>query len=134
MHGRARIDDTGCDAEPETLAASCWRGDRRFWPWSVPEGHAEVTEERTPLIVVGGGGVEGDVHPLRLVDAFVVDLREDDLLPDAERVVAAPVERLGGDPLEVTHAGEREVHQAFEELVHLVAPQGHHGADLLAGA
>ena len=52
----------------------------------VPEGHAEVTEERTALVVVSGGGVEGDVHPLGLVETLEVDLREDDLFTDPERL------------------------------------------------
>ena len=60
----------------------------------LAERHAEVAQQRQPLLVVLGGGDEADVQPLHLLDAVVVDLREDDLLPHPEGVVALPVERL----------------------------------------
>src|SRR3712207_8550739 len=41
-----------------------------------------------------------DVEAAHLVDVVVVDLREDDLLPDAHRVVAPPVERPRVEPAE----------------------------------
>ena len=59
-----------------------------------PEGHAEVLEERAPLFVGLRRRHEGDVHPLDDVDVVVVDLGEDDLLLEAERVVALAVEGL----------------------------------------
>src|SRR5262245_32451582 len=58
----------------------------------VPERHSEMFQERAPLLIIRSGGVEGDVHPLRLVELLEVDLREDDLFANAHRVVAAPVE------------------------------------------
>src|SRR5438105_9142997 len=94
-----------------------------------PEGHAHVAQERAAFLVVLGGGDEGDVHPFDLLDLVVVDLGEDDLLADPERVVALPVERLGRDALEVAHARQRDAHQPVEELVHPILAQGDHGAD-----
>src|SRR3954471_10870513 len=134
MRAHVRNDGTGSDGARATSEVSCWRAYRRSWPWSVPEGHPEVAQKRAPLLVVGGGGAEGDVHPLRLVELLEVDLREDDLLPNAERVVFTPVEGLGRYALEVAHAGEREVHEAVVELVHLIAAKGDHRPDLLSGA
>src|SRR6188474_1448784 len=125
------MNDTDCGDARATSAPSCWRAYRRSLPWLVPEGHSEVFQKRASLFVIRGAGVEGDVHPLRLVELFEVDLREDDLLANAHRVVAAPVERLGRDTFEVAHARQRERDQPIEELVHLVAPQRHHRADLL---
>src|SRR4029453_15615286 len=52
------------------------------------EGHAEPLEQRPGALVVRGGGRDRDVQATDLVDRVVVDLREDDLLADAERVVA----------------------------------------------
>src|SRR3954471_4524018 len=108
-------------------------GHSRF-PLRRPEGHAHVAQERAAFLVVLGGGDDGDVHPFDLLDLVVVDLREDDLLADAKRVVAFPVERLGRNALEVAHAGKRDAHQAVEELVHAGAAQRHHRADRLSFA
>src|SRR5262249_14665074 len=128
-------DDTDCGDARATSAPSCLRAYRRSLPyWSVPEGHSEMFQERAPLLIIGSGCVEGDVHPLRLIELLEVDLREDDLFADAEGVVAAPVERLGRHALEVAHARQRERHEPIEELVHVIAAQRHHRADLLAGA
>src|SRR3954466_14208756 len=94
-----------------------------------PEGHAHVAEQSATLFVAPRRGHDGDVHALDLLDPVVVDLGEDDLLLDAERVVALPVERLARHALEVAHAGEGDVQQPVEELVHPVLAQGGHHAD-----
>src|SRR5207244_251086 len=56
-------------------------------------------------------------------------LGKDQLVTNAERVVAAPVERFGRYAAEVAYAGQRDVHQAIEKFVHAVAPQGNHRPD-----
>src|ERR671914_483483 len=56
-------------------------------------------------------------EPADLIDAVVVDLREDDLLADAERVVAAAVERARAQPAEVAQARQGDRDQPVEELV-----------------
>src|SRR5204862_714108 len=65
------------------------------------ERHAEAAQQRERLVVVLGGGRDRDVEAADLLDVVVVDLREDDLLADAERVVAPTVERARAQPAEV---------------------------------
>ena len=70
--------------------------------------------------------------PSGCVDLVVVDLGEDQLLGDAERVVAPAVERVGRQAAEVADAGDGEADQPVEELPHAVAAQGDLGADGVA--
>ena len=70
-----------------------------------------------------------DVHAADRVDLVVGDFREDDLFLDAERVVAAAVERAGRHAAEVADARHRHVDQAIEEFVHARAAQRDLGAD-----
>src|SRR5215218_2592061 len=56
------------------------------------EGHAQPVEQGERLLVRLGGGCDRHVEAADLVDRVVVDLREDDLLADAQRIVAAAVE------------------------------------------
>src|SRR5215213_4708881 len=65
------------------------------------EGHAQCVEQREGLGVGLRGGRDRHVQSAHLVDVVVVDLGEDDLLADAHRVVAAPVERARAQPAEV---------------------------------
>src|SRR5262249_24050924 len=55
--------------------------------------------------------------------------REDDLLANAERVVAASVERAGIEPAEVADPRERDRDQPVEEVPHPGAAQRHARAD-----
>src|SRR4051794_1350504 len=96
------------------------------------EGEAERAQQGAGFVVGAGAGADGDVHAPHGVDAVVIDLREDQLLGDAERVVAVPVERVRRQPAEVTDAGNRDAHQAVEELPHAGAPQRHLGTDGVA--
>src|SRR5438477_3970457 len=84
---------------------------RRFWSRSlsaslaiglssVLEREAERREQRTRLVVGFSGGVDGDVHSAQRVDLVVLDLGEDDLLLDAQAVIAAAVEGAVGDAAE----------------------------------
>src|SRR2546422_8980595 len=57
------------------------------------------------------------------------DFRKDDLLLDAEAVVAATVECAARDAAEVTDTRDRHGDQAIEELVHALTAQGHHAPD-----
>src|ERR1700682_2390546 len=84
----------------------------------LPEGDAEVREQRLGLLVGPGRGDHDHIHPAHLVYLVVHDLGEDHLLLEPERVVAATVEGLGRHALEVPHAGEGDVDEAIEELVH----------------
>src|SRR5690349_3406695 len=68
------------------------------------ERQAEVAQERTRLLVRFSRRRDCDVETPDRLHAVVVDLREDDLLLDAERVVAAAVERIGVEAPEVADA------------------------------
>src|SRR5712691_8880043 len=61
---------------------------------SLPEREIECFEQLARLLVGARGGADGDVHAPDLGRLVVVDLREDDVLLDAERVVATAVEAL----------------------------------------
>src|SRR5438034_4062525 len=87
------------------------------------ERHAEAAQQRERLVVRLGGGRDRDVEAADLLDVVVVDLGEDDLLADAERVVAAAVERARAQPAEVADAWQRDCDQPVEELVHARAAQ-----------
>src|SRR5688500_1348268 len=98
----------------------------------LAEREAEGVEQRPTLVVGAGGRHERDVHAAGGVDLVVVDLREDQLLGDAERVVAVAVEAAGVEAPEVADTGDGEADQAVEELPHAVAPEGDPGADGVA--
>src|SRR4051812_31403581 len=93
------------------------------------EGHAEGLEQRVGLAVGRGRRRDGDVEPADLVDLVIVDLGEDDLLADAEVVVAAPVEGARRQAAEVADPRDRDGHEPVEELVGALAPERHRQAD-----
>src|SRR4029450_1163442 len=93
---------------------------------------AERPEQRPALVVVPRGRYDRDVHPPDLQDLVVVDLREDQLLGQPERVIAVPVERVRVQPSEVPDPGDRDRDKTIDELTHPVAPQGDLGADRTA--
>src|SRR5262245_16892712 len=93
------------------------------------ERQAEAAQERERVGVRCRRSRDRDVQAPDRRDRVVVDLREDDLLADAERVVAAAVERLGVQPPEVANPRQRDRHEPVEELVHHRAAQRHLGAD-----
>src|SRR5580700_12213916 len=61
-------------------------------PGLLSERKAERCQERPSFLVGACGRDDGDVHAAGRVDLVVVDFGEDELLGDAERVVAVPVE------------------------------------------
>src|SRR4026208_1422876 len=80
---------------------------RRFWSrslsaslamrsLSVLEREAERREQRARLVVGSRRGGDGDVHSPQGVDLVVLDLGENDLLLEAEAVVAAAGGRAVG--------------------------------------
>src|SRR6266480_4103763 len=70
-------------------------------PPVAAEGHAEGLEQCERLLVASRGGGDRHVEAADLVDRAVVDLGEDDLLANADRVVAAAVEGARVEPPEV---------------------------------
>src|SRR3954447_4166853 len=87
-------------------------------PVVAAEPQAEGLQQRTSVFVGLGGSRDRHVETADLLDVVVVDLRENDLLTDAERVVAAAVERVRVEAPEVADARERDRDQPVEELVH----------------
>src|ERR1700760_1727090 len=61
---------------------------------SLPEREIESGQQRPGLFVGLGRGADGDVHAAGFADLVEVDFRENDVLLDAERIVAAAVEAL----------------------------------------
>src|SRR3981081_1978482 len=98
------------------------------------EWHAEARQQTAGLVVGAGCGHDRHFQPAELVDLVVVDLREDDLLAQAERVVAAAVKAFRVDATEVTDAGKRDVEQLVQEEPHAPAAEGRLDADRLPGA
>src|SRR3954449_10525729 len=93
------------------------------------ERHAERVEQRERLTVGLRRRREGDVQAPDLIDGVIVDLREDDLLPDAHVVVAAAVEGPRVQAAEVAQARQRHRRQAVDELVRAHVAQGDGQAD-----
>src|SRR5947209_6007677 len=94
-------------------------------PWALAERQAEGLQKGAGVFVGLGAGRDRHVEAAYLLDVVVVDLREDDLLAHAERVVAATVERAGIEPPEVADAREGDRDQPVEELVHARAAERH---------
>ena len=65
-----------------------------------------MAQERSAFLVVPGGGHHRDVQPLDLLDLVVIDLRKNDLFTNSQRIVAAPIEGLSGNPPEVPDPGQ----------------------------
>src|SRR5262245_741416 len=105
---------------------ACLRHRRRFL---CPEGEPERVQQRLAFAVGARRRTDHHGHALDLLDLVEVDLRENELLPDAERIVSPTVERSVGHTLEVAHARQGHADQSIEEFVHTIAPQGHHRTD-----
>src|ERR1700761_2429708 len=68
---------------------------------SRAEWHTELPQQRACLVVVLRRRDDGDVHALQLLHPGVINLREDELVADTQRVVAASVKALGRDAAEI---------------------------------
>lgn len=95
------------------------------------ERQAELFEKRISLFVRIGCGDECDLHSVNAWVLVHVDLREDDLLLQAEGVVSVAVELLG-DTVEVTDTREGHTDEPLEELVHLDIAESNLDSDRLA--
>src|SRR5579875_2141282 len=98
-------------------------------PAALGEWHAEGFEQSEGLLVGATVGRDRHVEATGLVDLVVIDLGEDDLLAETERVVAASVERARVDALEVADSRHRHREEAIQELVLAVTAQRHGQAD-----
>src|SRR6185437_11555444 len=86
-------------------------------PVDIREGQAERLQQREGVLVGLGARRDRHVETADLLDVVVVDLRKDELLADAEREVAATVERARIEAAEVADLGQRDRDQPVEEVV-----------------
>src|SRR5258708_3898132 len=98
---------------------------------SLPEREIESGQQRASLVVGARGRAYRDVHAPRFPHLVEIDFGENDVLLDAERIVAAAIEALRIEAAEVADARQRDVDQAIDEFVHLGLAQRHLGADRL---
>src|SRR5271166_2325888 len=79
---------------------------------SLPEREVERTQQGLRFRVGLGRRADHDVEPKHGFGLVVVDFGKNDVLLDAERIVAAPVERLRIEAAEIAHARQRDRDQA----------------------
>ena len=70
------------------------------------ERHSEQTEQFLGFLVSLRGGHEYHFHAANLFYLIVLDFREDQLLANAQGIIAAAVESLAGYAAEVANAGQ----------------------------
>src|SRR3989454_7048496 len=87
------------------------------------ERHPEVAQKCARLFVRPRRRADRDLHTPQPVDLVVLDLRENELLLETERVVTAAVEALVGHALEVADARERDRDELFQEVPHALAAE-----------
>src|SRR5205807_1721608 len=101
---------------------------------SLPKGEPELRQQRACLVVGARGGDEGDLETPQFIDLVVLDLRENQLLAQPERVVAMAVEARRRDAAEIANPGQPDGEQLVDELVHARAAKRHLDADRQTGA
>src|SRR2546430_4714191 len=116
------------------LSHQCLLAFRRCGRFLLPERKIERAQQRSRLVVGFGAGTHGNVHPPDIGHLVVVDLGEDDVFLDADRVIASAVEALRRQTAEIARARQRDVDQPVDELVHASLAQRHLAADRLAVA
>ena len=83
----------------------------------------------TGFFIGFSGGRNDNVHAADFVNFVVFDFWEDELFFDAEGIIASSVEGVGIDAAEVANAGQCDIHELIEEIVHTGAAQGDFAAD-----
>src|SRR3989344_5417383 len=96
---------------------------------STAQRETERHEQRPRFRVGLGAGGDGDVHSADRIDLVEIDLGENDLLLDAERIIAASVERARRQTAEVADARNRDTDQAIQEFIHAFSAQRHLATD-----
>src|SRR6266545_2417953 len=100
---------------------------------SSGEGHAEELEQTLRLLVGLRRRHDADLQPAETVHLVVLDLREGELLTEAEGEIAAPIERAARDAPKVADPGQGEGRQPIQEVPHPIAAEGDLRADRVAG-
>src|SRR5580704_8813316 len=73
-----------------------------------PERNAEQLQQLAPFFVVSCRSRYSDVHALDFVHPGVIDLRENQLVLDANRVIAAAIKRVRRQPFKVANARQND--------------------------
>src|SRR5215472_6466556 len=95
----------------------------------LPERHSHLLQKGASFGIGSRRGGDRDVHTLGLFDLRVIDLGENQLIPQAHRVVAAAVEGFRRNAAEVADTRKGHVQQPVQELVHAIAAQSNHRSD-----
>src|SRR6185503_21044402 len=61
-----------------------------------PEWHAEAAQQCARFVIILRGCHNRDIHAFLLIHLGVIDLRENQLVAQSQRVIAAAIKRLGG--------------------------------------
>src|SRR6266480_7005231 len=89
------------------------------------ERHPEAAQQSPRLFVRPRRRADRDLHAAEAIDLVVLDLREDELLLETERVVPTPIEALVRNALEVADARECHRDELLEEVPHALAAKRH---------
>src|SRR5436189_1367181 len=101
---------------------------------SLPEREIECGQQGSRFVVGRRRGAYRDVHAPRFAHLVEIDLGENDVFLDAERIVAAAIEALRVEAAEVAHARQRHIDQTVDEFIHLGLAQRDLAADRLVFA
>src|SRR5207244_992868 len=107
-----------------------------FWPYlsSFGKGHAHHFQELQGFGVGLGSGDDSDIHALGAFNFIHVDLWENRLIVDPQRVVAPSVKGTDRQTTEIADAWQGRGDQAVEKLIHSLAAQSNMATDGLAFA
>src|SRR4051812_39342630 len=86
---------------------------------SLPEREIEFSQQRAGLIIRRCCRAHRDVHAPRFPHFVEIDFGENDVLLDAERIVAAAIKALRVQTTEVAHARQSNVDETIDKIVHL---------------
>ena len=80
-----------------------------------------MAEERFSFIIRLRRCHNRNIHPVNRGDAVVLDLRKYQLLLQAQGIISASVECLGGNPSKISNSRESQRKKTIEKFVHPVA-------------
>src|SRR5258708_22518509 len=88
----------------------------RLFSVSLPEREIECGQQCSRFVVGARRGAYRDVHAPCFPHLVEVDFGENDVLLDAQRVIAAAIEALGIDAAEISYPRQRDVYQTVDDL------------------
>src|SRR5258706_7469716 len=66
-----------------------------------------------------------NLHPAKFINFVVLNLREDQLIPQAKCIIATPVKRIGRNTAKITYPWESDIQEAVQKCPHSIAAQRH---------